>query len=497
MQQRTPDEDLRRGSKESGEDGSGMKTGELTKRRTEQKRSGSKVAEEMKRCYESIRMAEDYGCFISVRPEQESAALAELRAEKLFGGLPIAVKDNLCTKDLRTTCGSRVLEQYVPMYDATAVQRLEEAGAVVIGKTNMDEFAMGSTTEHSAFGITKNPAAPNRIPGGSSGGSAAAVALGLVPCAIGTDTGGSVRQPAAMCGIVGFKPSYGLISRYGLIAYASSFDTVGTLTTTVEDAAALLTVMAGEDGYDLTLRRGEREDYLAKLRAADTTSLKGVRIGVPVDGFSQVAERDVWKKMNEATDVFRALGAEILQVSLPDEEQSVATYYIMATAQAASNLGRYDGVRYGERMPAGTPEEMYTATRTALFGLEAKRRMLLGNYVLQSGYYDAYYRKALAVRESLRAEYAKLYRSCDVLLTPTSPRVAWAFGESKKNPLMTYRTDCYTVAANLIGAPAISMPCGKDADGLPIGLQLMGEPFGEDILFRVAAAYETAEGRDA
>ena len=400
-------------------------------------------------------------------------------------GVPIAVKDNLCTNGVPATAGSRLLDGYRPPYTATAVERLERAGAVVIGKTNCDEFAMGSSTEHSAFGATGNPWDTSRAPGGSSGGSAAAVAAGLVPVALGSDTGGSVRQPAALCGIVGLKPTYGRVSRYGLIAFASSLDQIGPMARSARDAAAVLQAMAGPDPRDATSADVPVPDYGAAL----TGSVDGLRIGVPRRLIADGVDAAVTRAFDEALAELRAAGARIEDVELPHASLGVAVYYLVANAEASSNLARYDGVRYGVRADARTLGEMYMHTR-ALFGREARRRILIGTYVLSAGYYDAYYVKAQQVRTLIRRAYDAALASVDVIALPTSPTPAFRLGERIGDPLQMYLSDVFTVAANLAGLPAISVPCGFSAEGLPIGLQLTGRAFEEGTLLRAADAYE-------
>lgn len=400
-----------------------------------------------------------------------------------LAGVPVAVKDNICTRGVRTTAASRVLEHYVPAYDATVVERLEAAGAVLVAKTNCDEFAMGSSSEHSAFGAVRNPWDLERTAGGSSGGSAALVAARVVPLALGSETGGSVRQPAALCGIAGLKPTYGRISRYGLIAFASSLDQVGIFGATVADAAACLGIVAGRDPRDATTRDVRVDDYSADLGAG----IRGMRVGVPRALVADVAP-GVRRLFDDSLEVLRSAGAVIQDVALPHSRYATATYAIVAMAEASSNLSRFDGVRYGTRAEAGTLSDMYGQTR-ALFGHEVKRRIMLGTYVLSAGYYDAYYVKAQQVRALIRQDYERAFESVDVIATPTSPTTAFRLGERLADPVQMYLADVFTVSANLAGIPALSVPCGFDA-GLPVGLQLTGRAWEESSLLRAGAACE-------
>lgn len=406
-----------------------------------------------------------------------------------LAGVPVAVKDNICVRGMQTSCGSRILGAYHPPYTATVVERLQSAGAVIIGKTNCDEFAMGSSNENSAFGPVKNPWDPRRVPGGSSGGSAAAVAAGIVPVALGSETGGSVRQPAALCGIVGFKPTYGRLSRYGLVAFASSLDHIGIFGRNVADVAALLGVMAGRDPRDATSADVPVPDYAAEIEGA----IVGARIGVPRALFSEGLDPDVRLSVESAIDAYRELGAAIVDIELPHAKYAIAVYYIIATAEASSNLARFDGVRYGFRAEeATTLREMYARTRDEGFGAEVKRRIMLGTYVLSSGYYDAYYRKAQQVRSLLRQDYGSAFEKCDAILSPTTPTPAFLLGEKVDDPLAMYLNDIYTCTANLVGNPGISLPCGLSSSGLPIGMQLVGPNWSESNLFRLAHAFEVA-----
>jgi len=397
------------------------------------------------------------------------------------------VKDNLCTVDFPTTCGSRILGRWISPYDATVVARLRRAGAIVIGKTNLDEFAMGSSTENSAFGPTRNPWDPSRVPGGSSGGSAAAVAASFVPLALGSDTGGSIRQPAGFCGVVGLKPTYGRVSRYGLVAFASSLDQVGPLAATVADAALLLGVIAGGDPRDSTSVEAPVPDYTQSL----TGTVRGLRIGLAREAFGEGLDSTVRDAVMAASRVLEAHGAEVMEVSLPTIAYALPTYYLLATSEASTNLARYDGVRYGLRAAAPDLYAMYTRTRRDGFGAEVKRRIMLGTYALSAGYYEGFFLKAQRVRTLVRSDFARAFEQVDLVLMPTSPTVPFRLGEKVEDPLQMYLADVYTIPVNLAGLPGISVPCGL-AGGLPIGLQLIGRPFDEETVLRAAHAYEQA-----
>jgi aspartyl-tRNA(Asn)/glutamyl-tRNA(Gln) amidotransferase subunit A len=431
--------------------------------------------------------------FLAVDADRVLARAAALDARRnldnhlpLFG-VPVALKDNLCTRGVTTTAGSRILEHYVPPYDATVVERLEAAGAVIVGKTNCDEFAMGSSTEFSAFGPTRNPWATDRIPGGSSGGSAAAVAARLVPLALGSDTGGSIRQPAALCGVVGLKPTYGRVSRYGLMAFASSLDQIGPIATTVADAAACLSVIAGHDPRDATSAATAVDDYAATL----TGDVSGLRIGITRSLFGDGLDAEVLAACDRSLERLREAGAVLVDVELPHSAHAIAVYYLVAMAEASSNLSRYDGVRYGYRAAgASTLGEMYDRTRDDGFGPEVKRRIILGTYVLSSGYYDAYYLKAQQVRTLIRQDYERAFASVDVIAMPTSPTPAFKLGDRTADPLQMYLADVFTVGVNLAGLPAVSVPCGFTSARLPIGLQLIGRAMGEVTILKAADALE-------
>lgn len=416
----------------------------------------------------------------------------EERAALQLAGVPIAIKDNICARDTRTTAGSRMLDTFVAPYDATVVERLEAAGAVIVAKTNCDEFAMGSSNENSAFGAVRNPWAHDRTPGGSSGGSAALVGAGAVEVALGSDTGGSIRQPASFCGIVGLKPTYGRVSRYGLVAYGSSLDQIGPMTRTVRQAGLVLAAMAGPDPRDATTVTTPPFEV-----PGDVVSLDGMRIGVPRALLDEGVAPDVRESILAALDTMARRGATLHDITLPHAAHAIPTYYLVATAEASANLSRYDGVRFGYRAPADAYDDlgaMYAASRSAGFGPEVIRRILLGTYVLSAGYYDAYYRKAQQVRTLITRDYEHAFASVDVVAMPTAPTTAFRLGEKLADPLQMYLADVFTVSANLSGLPAISVPCGQDAGGLPIGLQLTAAAFQETTLLRAAAAYEDARG---
>src|SRR5579859_508246 len=407
-----------------------------------------------------------------------------------LAGLPLAVKDVLSTKGVVTTCGSRILEGYRPAFDATAVERLERAGAVLLGKTNCDEFAMGGSNENSAYGPVRNPAAMDRVPGGSSGGSAAAVAGGLAVLALGTDTGGSVRQPGSFCGIPAMMPTYGRVSRYGLIAFASSLDRVGVFAGNVRDVATIMGIMSGSDPMDSTAAAVPVPDYVQGLDAP----VKGLKIGVPTDYFAEGLDPAVRAKVEAGISLLERLGCERTPLRMPHTEYAVGTYYLVATAEASSNLARYDGVRYGMRVPGATLLEMYRKTRGAGFGAEVKRRIMLGTYALSAGYYDAYYLKAQKVRALIARDFAQSFEQVDAIVTPTSPVPAFRLGERTADPLAMYLADIYTVTGSLAGVPGISVPCGKTAGGLPVGLQIFGHTFCEGRVLQLANAFERAGG---
>ncbi len=403
---------------------------------------------------------------------------------ELFG-IPIAIKDNISTKDIRTTCSSKILENYIPPFDATVIKKLKEKGYIITGKTNLDEFAMGSSTENSAFFVTKNPWDLDRVPGGSSGGSAAAVSAGLVPAALGSDTGGSIRQPAAFCGVIGLKPTYGRVSRYGLVAFASSLDQIGTFTRTVEDTAILLNIISGKDPKDSTSSDKNVPDFTQFLNR----SIKGIKIGIPEEFFIEGLDPKIKNMIMESAKIFEREGAELISVSMPTTKYAIEAYYIIAPSEASSNLARYDGVRYGFRASEYTDlEDMYSKTRDEGFGAEVKRRIMLGTYSLSSGYYDAYYLKAQKVRTLIYRDFMNAFKKVDILLTPTTPDTAFRIGEKINDPLQMYLSDIFTVSVNMAGLPGISLPCGFK-DNLPVGLQIIGKPFDEGTIIQVADVF--------
>ncbi|MEM1253105.1 MAG: Asp-tRNA(Asn)/Glu-tRNA(Gln) amidotransferase subunit GatA [Cyanobacteria bacterium P01_H01_bin.21] len=420
--------------------------------------------------------------------QQVDAAIAAGETLGPLTGIPIALKDNLCTKGIRTTCASKILDGFVPPYESTVTQRLATAGAIFLGKTNMDEFAMGSSTENSAYQLTANPWDTARVPGGSSGGSAAAVAADQAPISLGSDTGGSIRQPAAYCGVVGMKPTYGLVSRFGLVAFASSLDQIGPFSRTVEDAAILLQTIAGYDAKDSTSLKVKIPDYTQHLK----TDLNGKRIGLVTETFGEGLDGDVAKAMDAAIEQLKELGAEIVEISCPNFRYGLPTYYIIAPSEASSNLARYDGVRYGMRSDTDNLLSMYKQTRAEGFGAEVKRRIMIGTYALSAGYYDAYYLQAQKVRTLIKQDFEAAFKDVDVLMTPTVPSTAFKAGEKVDDPLSMYLSDLMTITVNLAGLPGISIPCGFDQAGLPIGMQLIGNALREDLLFEVASAYEKA-----
>ncbi|MGE5557753.1 MAG: Asp-tRNA(Asn)/Glu-tRNA(Gln) amidotransferase subunit GatA [Bacillota bacterium] len=401
-------------------------------------------------------------------------------------GIPIALKDNLCTKGVKTTCSSKILYNFIPPYHATVVRRLEEQGLVFIGKTNMDEFAMGSSTENSGYETTHNPWDTNRVPGGSSGGSAAAVAAGETILALGSDTGGSIRQPAAFCGVAGLKPTYGAVSRYGLIAYASSLDQIGPLAKDVRDCALLFQAVAGHDPLDSTALHWDVPDFTSYLGR----EVRGLKAGVPREYFTDGLSDDIREKITAALKIWEKLGVEIVEISLPLTDYALAAYYIIAPAEASSNLARYDGARYGMRVEAEDSVSMFLRTRDEGFGSEVKRRIMIGTYALSAGYYDAYYKKAQQVRTLIREEFQKAFERCDFLVTPTAPSAAFRIGEKIADPMDMYRSDIYTVTVNLAGIPGLSIPCGLTRENLPVGLQLIGPALGEAVLFQAGWALE-------
>jgi aspartyl-tRNA(Asn)/glutamyl-tRNA(Gln) amidotransferase subunit A len=439
----------------------------------------------------------ELNAYLTLSPERAYAQAdhvdaAIARGDQLppLAGVPIAIKDVISTSGIRTTCGSKILESYIPPYDATAVTRLENAGAVILGKTNCDEFAMGSSNENSAYGPVRNPVALDRVPGGSSGGSAAAVAAGLAVVALGTDTGGSIRQPAACCGIPGLMPTYGRVSRYGLIAFASSLDRIGPFAGNIADTAAVMAVIAGHDENDSTSAAASVPPYDVEIESP----IRGLRIGVPEEYFGEGIDSEVKEKVIAAIALMEKLGCHRIPLKMPHTEYAIATYYIIATAEASSNLARYDGVRYGLRVPGATLLDMYRKTRERGFGPEVKRRIMLGTYVLSSGYYDAYYLRAQKVRSLLARDFSDAFQKVDAILTPTSPTPAFKLGEKTSDPLQMYLADIYTVTGSLAGIPGISVPCGKTNAQLPVGLQILGPHFSESRILQLARAFEKAGG---
>ena len=429
--------------------------------------------------------------FIHIDPVEVIRKAKKIKDGKLKG-LPIAVKDNFCVRNQLTTCASKILKGFKPPYNATVIDKLENEGAVILGKLNMDEFAFGSSCETSCYGPTRNPWNTNYAPGGSSGGSAASVAARLTPWSLGSDTGGSIRQPASLCGVVGLKPTYGRVSRYGLIAFASSLDQIGPLTQNIEDSALLMNIISGYDKKDTTSVNIAVPDFLKSF----TGDIKGIKIGIPKEYLISGIDPDVKNALAKAIEVLKKLGAHIEEISLPHTEYAVATYYIVAPGEASSNLARFDGMHYGHRTSNLNKSsesaliDMYSKTRGEGFGDEAKRRILLGTYVLSSGYYDAYYLKALKVRTKIAEDFSKAFKNFDCIITPTSPTGAFKIGEKTSDPLSMYLSDIFTISANLAGIPAMSIPCGFTSSDLPIGLQILGKPFDEEMLFKVAHAYQ-------
>jgi aspartyl-tRNA(Asn)/glutamyl-tRNA(Gln) amidotransferase subunit A len=442
---------------------------------------------------------DELNIYLALSPERAYAqadkidsAIAAGDALPELAGVPLAVKDVISTRGIPTTCGSRVLEGYIPPYDATVVTRLERAGAMVLGKTNCDEFAMGSSNENSAYGPVRNPVAPDRVPGGSSGGSAAAVAAGLATIALGTDTGGSIRQPGSFCGVPALNPSYGRVSRYGLIAYASSLDRIGPFASDVSDTASVMSIIAGRDPCDSTSAAARVPDYVAGINRR----LEGLRIGVPDDYFGEGIDPQVRQKVEAGIRLLQKHGCERVSIRMPNTDYAIAAYYIIATAEASSNLARYDGVRFGLRVPGATLSEMYKKTRGRGFGPEVKQRIILGTYVLSAGYYDAYYLKGQKVRSLIARDFREAFEQVDAIVTPTSPVPPFRLGERTANPLQMYLADIYTVTGSLAGVPGISVPCGNTSDGLPVGMQIYGAPFAEERVLNIAHIFEKAGGGD-
>lgn len=436
----------------------------------------------------------DVQAFVTVLTEEAKKQAEEIQSKKESGeitgdfvGIPIGIKDNMCTKGVKTTCSSKMLENFVAPYDATVVEKLNDENIIDLGKLNMDEFAMGGSTEYSYFKKTRNPWNLNKVPGGSSGGSAAAVAAGMVPWALGSDTGGSIRQPASFCGVVGLKPTYGLVSRYGLVAFASSLDQIGPITKDVYDSAMLLNLIAGPDEKDTTCSKKEKIDYTKALK----NDVKGLKIGVPKEFFGDGINEEVKASLEKTIEMYKEMGAEIEEFSLDIANYALATYYIVACAEASSNLGRFDGIRYGYRAKNFTSlKDLYEKSRSEGFGAEVKRRIILGTYVLSSGYYDAYYKKAQQVRTLVMKQFDEAFEKYDIILTPTSPTVAFDIGAKSSNPLEMYLSDICTVSVNIAGLPGISVPCGVDSNGMPIGVQLIGNKFCEETILNAAYTLE-------
>lgn len=460
------------------------------------------VREALDAVFAQIDQTEDrYHAYVTLDKEgaykQADAVQEKIDKGELTGalaGVPVAIKDNMCTKGVLTTCSSKILENYIPTYTASAVQNLTDAGCVIIGKTNMDEFAMGSTTETSYYGVTRNPHNPDHVPGGSSGGSAAAVALNECFFALGSDTGGSIRQPSAFCGITGMKPTYGAVSRYGLIAYGSSLDQIGPMTKNVTDCAAVLETIASYDKKDSTSMKREEYDFTSAL----VRDVKGLRIGLPKDYFGEGLDSEVKAAIFKAAETFKRMGAIVEEFDLGLVQYAIPAYYIIASAEASSNLERFDGVKYGYRTKEyGDLHSMYKKTRSEGFGSEVKRRIMLGSFVLSSGYYDAYYLKALKTKALIKQEFDKAFEKYDIILAPAAPTTAPLLGSSLQDPIKMYLSDIYTISANLAGIPGLSIPCGKDKNGLPIGMQLLGGCFKEKTLLRAGFAYETEREEEA
>ena len=474
---------------------------ELHELLTEKKTSSSEITESIYKRIE--KLDKNINSYITLNKESALKKAREVDKKIVSGeqigqtaGIPIAIKDVISTKDIKTTCSSKILSNYTPIYDATVMEKLKKEDVVILGKTNMDEFAMGSSTENSAYGVCRNPWDFSVIPGGSSGGSAACVAADLAIMSLGSDTGGSIRQPASMCGVVGLKPTYGRVSRYGLVAFASSLDQIGTFTKDVQDTAILLNTIVGHDPMDSTSVAEEVPDYMQYLK----NSAKKLKIGIPKEYFVKGTDKEVEQSISNAIETFKKLGAEIIEISLPHTEYAVATYYIIAPAEASSNLARYDGVHYGHRTEDRGQKiedrgissiiDMYEKTRDEGFGDEVKRRIMLGTYALSSGYYEAYYLKALKVRTLIKKDFDEAFKKCDVMLTPVSPTPAFKIGEKISDPLQMYLTDIFTIPVNLAGLPAISVPCGFSEKGLPIGLQIIGKPFDEGEILQTAYTFE-------
>lgn len=449
----------------------------------------------LKKVDDSLSLVEemsDLNIFISLDRESIRKSAEEISAKMQKGdtgplsGKTVAIKDAICTKNIPTTCGSQILKDFVPPYDATVVEKIKSGGGLIFGKTNMDEFAMGSSTENSSFGPVKNPHNKAKVPGGSSGGSTSAVAAGIVDMALGSDTGGSIRLPASFCGVVGMKPTYGRVSRYGLVAFASSLDQIGPIASNVRECAELLTVISGSDECDSTSSDNPVDDYASLLE----NDVKGLKIGLPEEYYGEGCDTEVLESVMDVVNELKSLGASVQEVSLPHTAYAIAAYYIIATAEASSNLERYDGMRYGIRGEGTDLSEVYKSSRSMGFGDEVKRRIMLGTYVLSAGYYDAYYKKAQQVRRLIRDDFLNAFEKIDVLITPTAPTTAFNIGEKIEDPLSMYLVDIYTTSLNLAGLPGISVPCGKSSEEMPIGVQITGKPFAESEILNVAARIE-------
>lgn len=467
-----------------------MKIRDMRKALDEKKVSAKELCESY---IENIKKYDDtLQCYITVCEEgalnqaEKAQEIIDKGEASALTGIPVAIKDNICTKGVKTTCASRMLENFVPPYDATVMEKLNSENIVMLGKTSMDEFAMGGSTQTSAFAKTKNPYNTNCVPGGSSGGSAAVVAADLAACALGSDTGGSIRQPASFCGVTGIKPTYGRVSRYGLVAFASSLDQIGPIAKDSYDCAILLNAICGNDHHDGTTSKIDVPDFTENIESG----VKGMKIALPKEFFADGIEDEVKQSVLKAAEEYKAMGAEIIECSMPSLKYAVSDYYLLACAEAASNLSRFDGIKYGHRTPkADSYEELIIKSRSEGFGEEVKRRILLGNYCLSSGFYDAYYRKALALRQLVKKEYDDIFEKCDVILTPTAPSVAYS-PEKTADPVQMYQADICTVTVNIAGLPAISTPCGYNADGMPIGMSLIGKKFDEKSVLKTAYAYE-------
>ena len=468
-----------------------MKLAELRKKLDNKEISAVEITEEYLKKAKALNSK--LGAYITLCPEEALSAAKEADKRIAGGestpllGIPLAIKDNIVTKGIKTTCASKMLENYIPPYNAHVMEKLSKAGAVTLGKTSMDEFAMGGSTQTSAFAKTKNPFDSERVPGGSSGGSAAAVSAGFCAAALGSDTGGSIRQPAAFCGITGMKPTYGRVSRYGLVAFASSLDQIGPMARSAEDCGIILNSICGFDIHDGTSARNEVPDFTAKIGK----DIKGMKIALPKEFFDKGIDEEISGAVMKAAETYKSMGAEIIECSMPSLKYAVPAYYLIACAEACSNLSRYDGIKYGHRSEIGDSyEELIMHSRAEGFGEEVKRRILLGNYALSSGYYDAYYGKAMALKQLIREEYAAIFEKCDIILTPTTPTTAYRCDENISDPVKMYQADICTVTVNIAGLPAVSTPCGYDAKGLPVGMSVIGRQFDEQTVIQAADAFE-------